>query len=56
MSSPLLTRAEVAELLQISKATVRRYEKDCKLRPVRLSPRVVRFMKEDIEKLVNATA
>lgn len=54
--STLLNRSELAALFGCSKATIRRYEREGKLRPIRLSPRVVRFKKEDVEKLVNTTA
>ena len=48
----LLTTAQVAELLQISKSTVHSYQKMGLLKPIRITPKTVRFKQSDIEELI----
>jgi excisionase family DNA binding protein len=48
----MMTRKEVAALLHCSVGTVRRLERKGTLRPVKISAHMVRFVKEEIEKLL----
>lgn len=52
--STLLTRDELAQLFGCSVGTIRRLEKAGKIKVVRISPRVLRFRKEDVEALLAA--
>jgi predicted DNA-binding transcriptional regulator AlpA len=48
----LLSREQVAELLSVSKMTIKRYEKRGMLHPVILSSRSIRYHSQDVQKLV----
>lgn len=50
----LLTTAQVAELLQVSKQTIWRATKEGRLRPTRLSSQVIRYSREDIDAWIEA--
>lgn len=52
MSSELLTSAEVAELLRVSRSTVTRYARLGQLPAIRLPSGYLRFRRQDIEKLL----
>lgn len=52
MSSELITSAEVAELLRISRSTVTRYARLGQLPAIRLPSGYLRFRREDIERLL----
>ena len=52
---PLLTVRDVAERLSLSEATIRRYIRTGRLRPVRLG-RAVRFTQEEVAGLVRRSA
>jgi excisionase family DNA binding protein len=47
----LLTKAELADYLQVSVKTLERWEKDGLLHPIRLS-RSVRYRRDDVEALI----
>jgi len=48
----LLTYADVAEMLAVDVRTVYRLRSAGKLRPVTLGPRIVRFRREDIDRII----
>ncbi len=48
----LLSREQVAELLSVSKMTIKRFEKRGMLNPVILSPRSIRYHSQDVQKLI----
>lgn len=50
--SDTITRKDVARLLHCSVGTVRRLEKAGKLWPIRISSHMIRFNREDIERLL----
>ncbi len=50
-SVPLLTKDQVADLLQVSRRTVERMEENGELQPVRIG-RIVRYRPEDIEAFI----
>ena len=50
-SAPLLTKDQVAELLQVSRRTVERMEETGELEPVRIG-RMVRYRPEDIDAFI----
>jgi len=50
----LLTISEVCQLLKVSKRTVQRWSKNGRLRPIRLSSRIIRFKKSDIERFLKS--
>jgi excisionase family DNA binding protein len=52
MTEKLLTRREVSTLLHCSVGTVRRLERKGTLRPIRISDHMVRFVREEIERLL----
>lgn len=52
MSGELLTSAEVAELLRVSRSTVTRYARLGQLPVIRLPSGYLRFRREDIERLL----
>jgi predicted site-specific integrase-resolvase len=47
-----ISRKDVAQLLHCSVGTVRRLEKAGTLRPIRISAPMVRFVREEIERLL----
>jgi excisionase family DNA binding protein len=49
---PLLSVADVAEILQVSKATVYALVKDGRLRPVDIGVRKTRFRRTDVERFI----
>lgn len=51
-SAPLLTKDQVAELLQVSRRTVERMEESGELEPLRIG-RMVRYRPADIEALIS---
>lgn len=51
LHSDLLTTAEVADLLRVSRASVSRWAKDGVLRPIRVGG-VVRFRRDDVDALL----
>lgn len=52
-SAPLIyTRAEVAEMLGVSVDTVRRWTRDRRLVPTRLTERVVRISRAELERFI----
>lgn len=51
-SQALLTTAETASLLKLSKRTVLNYAREGRLQPVRLTSRTVRFSAESVRALV----
>ena len=57
-SQPLLTRSQVADLLQISTRTVIRWTNDGTLPCTRLGPdgRTIRYRRQDVDALVERTA
>lgn len=56
MTTETLDRKEVAELLHCSVGTVRRLEKAGTLRPIKISAHLIRFVREDIERLLAGVA
>jgi excisionase family DNA binding protein len=50
----LLTRREAAELLRLTAWTIRRYEKQGRLHPVRLSQNAVRIRESEILAMIAA--
>jgi predicted site-specific integrase-resolvase len=48
----LLTRPELAELFSVSIATIHRWERAGKLKPVRLSANVVRYLPAQVQQLL----
>lgn len=48
-NKPLMTAAEVAELLQVEEGTVKQWVKAKRIPVVRLSERLYRFRRSDIE-------
>jgi len=51
--APLLTPAEVADVLRISARTVRRYGDEGRLRRVRVGDRLARYTRESVEALID---
>lgn len=49
---PLLTVADVAEILKVSRATVYSLVKDGRLRPVDLGLRKTRFRRADVQRFI----
>jgi len=58
MSQPetLRTRKEAASLLRVSLSTLERWERSGRLAPVRLSPGTIRYRRDDIDQLLEASA
>lgn len=54
MEDQLLSRAEAAALLGLSPWTIRRYEHQGKLHPIRLSSTAVRIRRSEIQALIEA--
>lgn len=52
MDADLLTPGEVATLCRVSKSTVSRWAADGSLESVRLSPKVLRFRRADVEAFI----
>jgi excisionase family DNA binding protein len=52
MSQELLTSAEAARVLRVSKSTINRYVRLGQLRAYRLPSGYLRFRREDVEKLL----
>jgi excisionase family DNA binding protein len=52
MARELLTTAEVAEMLRVSRSTVTRYARLGQLPVIRLPSGYLRFRREDIERLL----
>lgn len=50
----LLSRAEAAALLGLTAWTIRRYEKQGRLHPVRLSVNTVRIRQSEVEAMIEA--
>lgn len=50
--SPLFSRKEVADLLNVSTRTVARWELTGVLKPIRLSRRAVRYSPQEIQRFV----
>ena len=48
----LLTRKQVAELLEISITTLKRWEKKGLLRPVHIGPKLIRYRAVDVAALI----
>ncbi len=49
----LLSRRQVAALLQVSSKTVYRFERRSLLTPVRVTQRLVRYSADEVRKLIN---
>jgi excisionase family DNA binding protein len=54
MTEELMTMKEVMDYLKVSKSTVLRMVADGKLNPVRISHKVVRYTKANIDELIEA--
>lgn len=54
-SLSLLSRLEVAEVFNISTRTVARWEEKGLLKPIRITSRLIRYQKRDIDALIEET-
>jgi excisionase family DNA binding protein len=54
MTEQLLTRADLAKLFHCSLSTILRFEKQGKLKPVRLGEASIRYRRQDIEQFLTA--
>jgi excisionase family DNA binding protein len=52
LTEELLTTAEVAQMLRVSKATISRWVRDGELQAIRLPRGTYRFRRQDVEKLL----
>ena len=52
-TNTLLKRREVADMLRVSTRTVRAYEIQGALHPVRINARAVRYKMADVQKLID---
>jgi excisionase family DNA binding protein len=52
----LLTRSEVCKLLDVSKPTLDIFRRSGRLPEIRLSPRAIRFRREDVEAFIAASS
>lgn len=53
MKNTLLKRREVADMLRVSTRTVRAYEIQGALHPVRINARAIRYKMADVQKLID---
>lgn len=56
MTHTLITRKELADAFLCSIATIRRWERAGKLKPIRLGACTVRFNRADVEQFLTAAA
>ena len=54
LTQDLLTKDEVATMLKVHPRTIHRIFKSGKLKGIQLTSRVLRFRKDDVEKLLNS--
>lgn len=50
----LLTRGDVARMLNVCPHSIQRYERRGLLRSIRINRRVIRYRQEDVEKLIQS--
>lgn len=49
---PLLSRADTAKLLQIHPKTLPRWERAGRIRPLRLTGRIIRYRRSEVERVL----